>query len=87
MAARKFTMTIHFNDNTRASFIFSGREENEYRNAMNQIDSGIKETRYLKIESEGDFFVIPFESIKYIQVTPSPRTLPSDAITGAKILS
>ena len=35
------------------------------------------------ISSSNKYFVIPFESVKYLQVYPAPKKLPSGVIRGA----
>jgi hypothetical protein len=35
------------------------------------------------LEAEGALIVIPFENIRYLQVYPVPKKLPSYAIKGA----
>jgi len=43
------------------------------------------EGRWLALEVEGDLFMIPVDSIKYIQGHPAPEKLPDTVIRGARL--
>ncbi|AOE82792.1 hypothetical protein [Pseudomonas sp. TCU-HL1] len=45
------------------------------------------ESPFLSIEVDGDLLLIPRESIKYLQVSPAPPTLPEATLTGAELIN
>ena len=45
------------------------------------------ESPFLSIEVDGDLLLIPRESIKYMQISPAPPTLPEATLTGAELIN
>ena len=41
------------------------------------------EARHLVLEADGALLVIPFETVKYVQIYPAPKKLPGGVIKGA----
>jgi hypothetical protein len=39
----------------------------------------------LAIDVDGEMYVIPMSSVKYLQVTPAPEKLPDSVIRGASL--
>ena len=44
------------------------------------------ETDKLVVEAEGKLLVMPWASVKYVEATPVPLSLPFGAVKGAKIV-
>ncbi|RJG12483.1 hypothetical protein D3879_04110 [Pseudomonas cavernicola] len=44
------------------------------------------ESPFLSIQVDGDLLPIPWESIKYLQISPAPTALPEPTIIGAELV-
>jgi hypothetical protein len=75
-------MIIHFTDGTKKVLEFPRQVADSDASAAARIKDAL-EARHIVIEAEGALIVIPFESVKYLQVYPSPKKLPSGVIRGA----
>jgi len=75
-------ITIHFNDGTRLGFTFPQQVGSDHMVSRMQKQM---EGRWLALEVEGDLFMIPVDSIKYIQGHPAPEKLPDTVIRGARM--
>ena len=79
----KAVMTIRYIDGTEQRFEFTRGDKfntaNRFRESLSagQVIVGMKDR----------VFVIPFSSIRSIEVSPPPETLPSHAINNARIIS
>jgi hypothetical protein len=82
--AEKRYMTIHFTDATRLRFTFPGQVDDDLL-IVSKIQK-LMEGRWLALEVEGEVFMIPVESIKYLQVHPAPEKLPDTVIRGARLI-
>ena len=76
-------MTIHFNDGTRLGFSFPPQVKSDMHivSKMQKLMDG----RWLSLEVDGDLFMIPVDSIKYVQAHPAPEKLPETVIRGARM--
>ncbi|MCY1562837.1 hypothetical protein D9M68_1002920 [compost metagenome] len=45
------------------------------------------ESPFLSIEVDGDLLMIPRESIKYMQISPAPPSLPESTVVGAELIN
>ena len=79
---QKRGMIIHFTDGTKKVLEFPQQVADSDATAAARIKDAL-EARHLVIEAEGALIVIPFESVKYLQVYPAPKKLPSGVIRGA----
>lgn len=78
-------MTIHFNDGSKLSLNFPKQAPNEVA-AMLKVDDVLKR-RYVLIEADDTFMMIPFENVRYIQIYPAPKDVPNHTyIKGASLL-
>jgi hypothetical protein len=75
-------MIIHFTDGTKKVLEFPRQIADSDASAAARIKDAL-EARHIVIEAEGALIVIPFESVKYLQVYPAPKKLPSGVIRGA----
>ena len=82
MAEKKF-LTIHFTDGTKMSVAFPKQEEFAHQIAKKVKDA--LESNQLAIEMGNELFVIPMNSIKYLQLSPAPDKLPDTVIRGATL--
>lgn len=79
-------LVIHFNNGSKLELTFP----TQIKNSTAAVLEGIKkvmETDKLVIEAEGKLLVIPWSSVKQLEVTPVPPALPFGAIKGAKIVA
>ena len=81
MTTRRYA-TILFNDGSRLSIEFPKQSDDAssaslLRKAM--------ENPTVTFEADGDLYMVPTTSIKYLQVHPAPATLPAGVIQGASI--
>ncbi|HKU71501.1 MAG TPA: hypothetical protein VJQ51_11740 [Burkholderiales bacterium] len=74
MAERR-GITIHFNDGSKLSANFPKQAANDYA-AMMKVDDVLKK-RYILMEADDTFMMIPFENIRYIQIYPAPKEVPN----------
>ena len=75
-------MLIHFMDGTKKLLEFPQQVADSDATAAARVKEAL-EARHLVLEAEGALLVIPFESIKYLQVHPAPKKLPPGVIRGA----
>ena len=75
-------MIIHFIDGSKKLLEFPQQVADSDASAAARIKDAL-ESRHLVLEAEGALVVIPFENVKYVQVHPSPKKLPSGVIKGA----
>jgi len=80
--AEKRGLIIHFMDGSKKLLEFPQQVADSDVAAAAKIKQAL-EARHLVIEADGALVVIPFENIKYLQVYPAPKKLPSNAIRGA----
>lgn len=79
-------LVVHFNNGSKLELSFPV----QIKNSTAAVIEGIKkvmETDKLVIEAEGRLLVIPWTSVKQLEVTPVPPALPFGAIKGAKIVA
>jgi len=75
---------LHFNDGQRLALRFPQQGESPA-----DVARGIRkqlESPYLSIEVDGDLLLIPSSSIKYLQITPAPPSLPDVTVVGAELI-
>ena len=76
-------LTIHFMDGSKMSFTFPKQV------IRDEFVSGrtdrILEKNALVVEADGALIVIPFSSIKYMQMYATPKKLPDYVIKGATV--
>ena len=82
MTDKRF-LTIHFTDGSKLSVTFPKQTEDNYQVAS-RVQKAI-DANQLAIEIGDDFFVIPMNNIKYLQVNPRPEILPDTVIRGAAL--
>lgn len=77
-------LTIHFNAGARMDLAFPPRLKNSTAAVMEAMKKNMESDK-LVIEAEGKLFIIPWSSIKHIELTPAPAAVPFGAIQGARI--
>jgi hypothetical protein len=78
-------ITIVFNDGNKLSLSFPRQSPNEIA-AMLKLEDVLKK-RYMLFEADGTLLMIPFESVRYVQLYPAPESLQSHTyIKGASIV-
>jgi hypothetical protein len=82
MAEKKF-LTIHFTDGTKMSVDFPKQDEFAYQ-VVKKIKDALDASQ-LAIEVGNELFVIPMNSIKYLQMSPAPKKLPDIVIRDATL--
>ena len=75
-------MIITFTDGSRKLLEFPQQVADTDTAGLARIKEAL-EARHLLLEAEGALLVIPFENVKYIQVHPAPKRLPTGVIRGA----
>ncbi|MCO6056304.1 hypothetical protein NG726_06415 [Pseudomonas sp. MOB-449] len=76
---------LYFQDGQRLALRFPQQSSDPVevaRSLRRQLESP-----FLSIEVDGDLLLIPRESIKYLQVSPAPPTLPEATLTGAELIN
>ena len=73
---------IHFNDGDRLEVSFP--EQGDSQTIATRVQKAL-EALTLAVEVEGQLYAIPVTSIKYLQLSPAPDTLPDTVIRGASM--
>jgi len=76
---------LHFQDGQRLALRFPQQTADPV-----EIARGLRhqlESPFLSIEVDGDLLLIPRESIKYMQISPAPSTLPEATLTAAQLIN
>ena len=79
-------LVVHYNNGTKFEATFPTQIKNSTA-AVQEAMKRIMESDKLVIEAEGRLIVIPWSSVKHLEVTPSPPALPFGAIRNAKIVA
>ena len=82
MADKRF-LTIHFTDGSKLSVTFPKQTDENYQIAS-RVQKAL-DANQLAIEIGDEFFVIPMNNIKYLQVNPRPEILPDSVIRGGAL--
>jgi hypothetical protein len=82
MADKRF-LTIHFTDGSKLSVTFPKQADENYQLAS-RVQKAL-DANQLAIEIGDEFFVIPMNNIKYLQVNPRPDILPDTVIRGGEL--
>ncbi len=77
-------LTIQFNNGTKMDVTFPTQIKNSTAAVMEAMKR-MMESDKLVIEAEGRLVVIPWTSVKHVEVTPVPPAVPFGAIKGARI--
>jgi hypothetical protein len=77
-------LTIHFNNGSKMDVTFPAQFKNSTAAVLESMKKALESDK-LVIEAEGRLVVIPWGSIKYVEVTPLPPAVPSGSIKGARI--
>ena len=68
-------ITVHFMDGTHISFRHSPDSATDPTTVLAELRKGLDSNK-LVAEVDGNLFVIPGRSVKYVQVSPAPKDLP-----------
>ena len=77
------TMVVHFNDGSDLALAFE-RQTGQGR-AAHFLDEALKRNA-LVVEVENGVMIIPFASVRWVEVAPCPDRLPPYAIRGARLV-
>lgn len=78
-------MVIHYNNGTKLELSFPV----QIKNSAAAVLEGMKrmmDTDKMAIEAEGKLIVIPWASVKQLEVSPLPPALPFGVIKHAKVI-
>jgi hypothetical protein len=79
-------MTAFFNDGGKASFRYPRQAGTDPATIANTVKRAI-DSEKLVLEVDGDLLVIPMKSVKYVQVSPAPSSLPAGVLRKARLMS
>jgi hypothetical protein len=79
-------LIVHHNNGTKLEVTFPVQIKNSTA-AVQEAMKRIMESDKLVIETEGRLIVIPWSSVKHLEVSPAPPALPFGAIRNAKVVS
>ena len=77
-------LTIHFTNGDKMSLTFPPKLKNSTAAVMEAMKKTMESDK-LVIEAEGKLVIIPWSSIKQLELTPAPAAIPFGAIQGARI--
>jgi hypothetical protein len=78
-------VVVHFNNGTKLELSFTTQIRNS-PGAVLEAMKKIMEADKLAIEAEGRLIVIPWTSVKQLEVSPVPPSLPFGVIKNAKVV-
>lgn len=78
-------VVIHFNNGSKLELSMPVQIKNSTA-AVIEAMKKIMESDKLVIEAENHLIMVPWASVKQLEVTPPPPALPFGAIKGAKII-
>ncbi len=76
---------IHFNDGTSLNAA-APRQASDPMKVVQNIRKAMEADK-LMVEMDGQLYLIPLTSVKYVQVSPAPESLPDGVIRGATLMS
>lgn len=79
-------IVIHFNNGSKLEMSLPVQIKNSTA-AVIEAMKKILESDKLVIEAEGRLIIIPWTSVKQLEVSPVPSALPFGAVKGAKIVA
>ena len=79
-------MTIHFNNGTKMEVSFPTQIKNSPAAVLEGVKRAMASDK-LAIEADGRLIVIPWASVKHVEISPVPAAIPFGGIKGAKILA
>ncbi len=77
-------MTIHYNNGTKMDVSFPTQIKNTTAAVLESMKKAMEADK-LVIEAEGKLVIIPWCSIKHVELTPVPPAVPFGSIKGARI--
>jgi hypothetical protein len=78
-------LTVFFNDGSKLVLNFPSQSPNETAAALKLED--VLKNRYMLVEADSSFLMIPFENVRYVQVYPAPPSVPNHTyIKGARVI-
>ena len=77
-------LTIHFNNGAKMDVMFPTQIKNSTAAVLESMKKALESDK-LVIEAEGKLIIIPWASIKHVEVTPPPAAVPFGSIKGARI--
>jgi len=83
VAERRY-VTVHFTDGNKMTISFEQQFSDEL--VAGKLRDAL-EARQFAFEADGDLFVVPTTSIKYLQAHPAAAKLPDTVIRGARIVA
>ena len=78
-------MIVHFNNGTKLELSFPTQIRNSSAAVLEAMKK-LMDSDKLVLEGEGRLLVIPWSSVKQLEVSPVPPSLPFGAIKGAKVV-
>ncbi len=78
-------MVVHYNNGTKLELSFPTQIRNS-ATAVLEAMKKVMESDKLVVEAEGRLIVIPWASVRQLEVVPVPPSLPFGAIKGAKVV-
>jgi hypothetical protein len=78
--------TFTFLDNTKLRLAWPKQGSKDAQIFASQLKSALESDKFVA-EVEGQLMVIPTRNIKYIVVSPAPKTLPQGIIRNARMAS
>jgi hypothetical protein len=78
-------LTIHFNNGTKKDVTFPVQIKNSTAAVLEAMKKAMESDK-LCIEAEGKLVVIPWASVKHVELTPVPPAVPFGSIKGAPIV-
>ncbi len=78
-------VVIHFNNSSKLELSFPPQIRNSPTAVLEALKK-LMEADKLAIEADGRLIVIPWSSVKQLEVSPLPPALPFGVIKGAKVI-
>jgi hypothetical protein len=79
------SLTVFFLDGSKVTFRYPRQSGTDSAMIAQTVRRALDADK-LSLEVDGDLMVIPIRSVKYIQVSPAPPSLPAGILRNARIL-
>jgi len=77
-------MTIHYNNGTKLDVTIPVQIKNSTAAVLELVKKALEADKLI-LEVEGKLVIIPWSSIKQVEITPAPAAVPFGVIKGARI--
>lgn len=83
---KEVILIVHFNDGTKLAFQYPKQAGKDALTIIGNVRKALEADKVI-VEAQGDLFIIPSGSVKYIRVSPGPDELPQGILRNARLVN